>query len=111
MTAAPIGAIVRLYLDDPVQPVEKGHVIQTGTGRLYRVVSARRSTVTGRNGAVRWYMTVRVVPRGTILADDVVHTLRWYARPPRRPSRRERLRMLHDDRLGPGAVGGPGQAR
>lgn len=95
---APLNAIVRLYLESPEQPPEEGHVVETTTGHLYRVVTAQRSTVTGSDGAACWYLMVRVIPRGTILTDDVVHTMKRRFQPPRRrPSRRDRLAALRRD--------------
>jgi len=87
---APEGAVVRLYLDDPVQPIKSGDAVVTATtGRSYRVISARQSEVNGR-----WRLVVRVISPTGVLRDDVVHTLTWYSRSPKRPTRRQRLAAL-----------------
>ena len=88
--AAPVGAVVGLYYDDPSRPIEQGHVIQTSTGRTYRVLEVRRARV--RDADVeRWYLRAVVVENSS--ADpvgDVVHPLDWYRRE-RHSIRRERM--------------------
>lgn len=91
---APVGSIVRLYLDDPVESIEPGHLVVTAsTGRSYRVVEARRPLADGR-----WHLVVQVIDPASALRDDVVHTLTWYSRDRKKPTRRERLAALEAER-------------
>jgi hypothetical protein len=76
MTAA-VGNVVGLYMDTRAE-VEFGDVIQTQTGRTYRVVEARRQE-RGKH-AGRWHLRVLVVVAASITPSDNVKPLRWYRR-------------------------------
>lgn len=75
---APTGTEVGLYVD-LLSPVAPGHVIETGTGRRYGVVSVRvqaRGKHTGRQ-----HLRALVLEKDAELgAATRVHTIRWYSR-------------------------------
>jgi hypothetical protein len=85
---APVGAMVGLYYDDPAQPLEEGHVLQTSTGRAYRVVAVQPARVRYVDRS-RWHLRALVIDPETIQPDDVIHRLHWYLRT-RHSVRRER---------------------
>jgi hypothetical protein len=85
---APAGAVVGIYVD-LVERVGSGDVIETQSGRRYRVLVVREQT-RGRHVG-RQHLRCLVDPEAT--PDDlvyagrdgdtrpgVVHTIRWYAR-------------------------------
>jgi len=74
---APAGAIVKLYLDTG-WTVREGDVIQTQTGRAYRVLELRRQE-RGRH-AGRWHLVVVVLAPGELAPDDRIIPIRWYRR-------------------------------
>ena len=85
---APAGAIVSIYVD-LVAHVGTGDVIQTGSGRRYRVVDAReqkRGKHVGRQH-LRCIVDPDAVPDDMVYAGPegetrggIVHTIRWYKR-------------------------------
>jgi hypothetical protein len=79
MRAAPIGALVTLYYDDPVSEPEDGQVVRTPTGRSYRILEAR-PVRQGVNAGQRWYLRCVVIDPGTVGLMETVHRLNWYLR-------------------------------
>lgn len=75
---APVGAIVGIYVD-LVQRVASGDVIETQSGRRYRVIDVR---VQARGRHVgRQHLRVGVMARGDPLPDSgMLYPIRWYAR-------------------------------
>ena len=78
MRGRPPGSLVSLYYDSP-RRVEEGDVIQTPSGKRYRVES-RRVQARGKHVGRQHFMA-------TVLADDepnpegaVVHPIYWYDR-------------------------------
>lgn len=82
---APVGAVVRLYVD-LMNQVKEGDVVETRTGRGYSVLSVRvqkRGKYVGRQHLVctvlhdAWLEDL-VAGRGPLGA--IVHRIRWYRR-------------------------------
>jgi hypothetical protein len=87
VTAAPSGAVVRLYYDaGPHVAVDVGDaIVSRTTGRAYIVEHSRLQT-RGLHAGERWHVLARVVGHESDLPADVVrHVLHWY---PRRRTRR-----------------------
>ena len=78
---APIGASIGLYMDTP-RVIERGHFIETRTGRIYLVLTVRRQAKGTHAG--RWHLrclVVKCLPVNTARrSSTVVHSLRWYKR-------------------------------
>ena len=74
---APVGAVVGLYLDTRLE-VTEGTVLQTPSGRSYRVLTVRRQARGKHVG--RWHLKVVVIPPEAIDDDDNVIPMRWYSR-------------------------------
>lgn len=79
--AAPIGAVVSLTYDTE-REVAEGHYLRTKTGRVYRVVSARR--VRRKHEVMyvtpRWAISAVVDERELPAEHPKVHNLVWYSR-------------------------------
>jgi hypothetical protein len=73
----PIGSIVSLYYDGWAV-AEEGDVIQTTTGRSYRVIS-NRIQEKGKH-AGRQHIKAMVIEPEDVSASDVVLKLWWYKR-------------------------------
>lgn len=81
---APAGAVVRIYVD-LAATVEPGHVIQTQTGRRYRVIDVRRQSRgkhAGRQHLQCMVLGDRLESRMTVREwmATTIHEIRWYRR-------------------------------
>lgn len=84
---APVGATVRIYVD-LVERVEVDHVIQTTSGRRYRVIGVRVQQ-RGKH-AGRQHLQCLVIERSMLVGEWIettIHHIRWY---PRGAERRRR---------------------
>lgn len=80
MSTAPVGALVSITYDTE-REVAEGHFLRTKTGRVYRVVSARR--VRRRYEVLyppRWAISAVVDVRELPAEHPKVHNLVWYSR-------------------------------
>lgn len=80
---APVGAVVRIYVDLRDQ-VDVGDIIETTSGRRYHVLAVR---VQQRGKHVgRQHLSVLVVPKNWAPDIDTgrLHLIRWYRRRARR---------------------------
>lgn len=77
---APVGAVVSLYVDLRAL-VAPDDVVETQSGRTYRVVSVRVQ-IRGKH-AGRQHLRCIVIDERPAVAR--VHTIRWYRRAKRRP--------------------------
>jgi len=77
MAAAPIGAVVKIYVDTPV-PIEVGAVITTPTSRAYVVLAVRRQVTGKRRG--RQHLQVLVADPTDLPEGGQRFLLRWYRR-------------------------------
>lgn len=75
--AASEGSVVSIYMDSR-EPVEEGDVVQTTTGRTYRVMNCRVQKRGIHKG--RQHLMVLVIPQSDVSEDDKVHSLWWYSR-------------------------------
>lgn len=73
----PIGSIVSLYYDGWAV-AEEGDVIQTTTGRSYRVISNRVQEKGRHRG--RQHIKALVIDKCDVSEEDTVLPLYWYAR-------------------------------
>lgn len=76
--SAPIGRVVSLYIDTRTPHVDEGDVLQTPTGRSYRIVESRQQK-RGRHIG-RWHLQALVVDPTTVTAEDRVIQIAWYPR-------------------------------
>lgn len=77
MTAAPPGAVVRIFIDK-VARVAPDDIIETPTGRRYRVISVREQ-LSGKHVG-RQHMVLTVLAATDLVPLDRVHTISWYKR-------------------------------
>lgn len=79
--AAPDGAIVSITYDTE-REVDSGHFLRTKTGRIYRVVAARRvKRRIGMHYQTPRYAISAVVVDVTLPAEHPhIHELHWYSR-------------------------------
>jgi hypothetical protein len=77
---APVGAIVKLYVDTRVMVLEAGDVVRTGTGRSYEVITSRMQT-RGKWAGIRQHLTALVLPADyRLAAGQRMLQIRWYRR-------------------------------
>lgn len=77
MTAAPVGAVVKLYVDAP-WPLEPGCVLTTPTKRAYLVIAVRMQTKGKRRG--RQHLQAVVADPQDLPLGAPTFGMRWYKR-------------------------------
>lgn len=79
---APAGAVVSLYVD-LCRPVQRGHVIETQTGRQYGVLSVRVQMRGAHSG--RQHLKCLVLSdEDEVAPSTIIHRIRWYKRAAKR---------------------------
>jgi hypothetical protein len=75
MSRAPVGAVVKLYVD-LVAVVVAGDIVKTEAGRCYRILAVR----TQLNGKHIGRQHLQAVVTDVVPERATVHTIRWYKR-------------------------------